>query len=200
MSLFATQLGDDGPMPAPWCEKTGLLNYIHTKNVCHHHCQPSAGLTALPHSSINTERATSGKWAYHHHHTIKNSQVIFVYYTMCDNEQTQRIIDKNSNSKSLACRFLTAEEISQEYEPCENVDYLTHQWRESDLWSSWRYVAKFMNRYKNGVRLENASWRSWAKMRNTLQCVSPETLDWCVASAFKSENPFFHWQNELLKG
>ena len=30
--------------------------------------QLSAGLTALPHSSIYLERATSGKWIHHHHH------------------------------------------------------------------------------------------------------------------------------------
>jgi hypothetical protein len=30
----------------------------------------SAGLTALPHSSIYLEQATSGKWIHHHHHTV----------------------------------------------------------------------------------------------------------------------------------
>lgn len=30
----------------------------------------------------------------------------------------------------------------------------------------------------NGIRLENASWRTWAKQRGNLPTVSPETLNW----------------------
>lgn len=39
-----------------------------------------------------------------------------------------------------------------------------------------------MTRHKheiaNGVRLENASWRTWWKQRNKLRTISPETLNW----------------------
>lgn len=39
-----------------------------------------------------------------------------------------------------------------------------------------------MTRHKheiaNGVRLENASWRTWQKQRNKLKTISPETLNW----------------------
>lgn len=30
----------------------------------------------------------------------------------------------------------------------------------------------------NGVRLENASWRTWAKQRGNLKTINPETLNW----------------------
>ncbi|EIW75068.1 hypothetical protein CONPUDRAFT_66052 [Coniophora puteana RWD-64-598 SS2] len=36
------------------------------------------------------------------------------------------------------------------------------------------------NDIANGVRLENASWRTWWKQRNGLGTVSPETLNWSV--------------------
>ncbi|KAF8902336.1 hypothetical protein CPB84DRAFT_1678865 [Gymnopilus junonius] len=37
------------------------------------------------------------------------------------------------------------------------------------------------NEIANGVRLENASWRTWWKQRNKLKTVSPETLNWWVS-------------------
>ena len=37
------------------------------------------------------------------------------------------------------------------------------------------------NEIANGMRLENASWRTWWKQRNKLRTISPETLNWCVS-------------------
>lgn len=34
------------------------------------------------------------------------------------------------------------------------------------------------NEIANGIRLENASWRTWWKQRNKLKTVTPETLNW----------------------
>jgi hypothetical protein len=34
------------------------------------------------------------------------------------------------------------------------------------------------NEIANGVRLENAGWRTWAKQRGKLKTISPETLNW----------------------
>lgn len=65
-----------------------------------------------------------------------------------------------------------------EAEPSRHVDYLSHEWREEDIWASWRYVTARKNDYSNGVRLENASWRTWAKAKNNLGTISPETLNW----------------------
>ncbi|KAH8110827.1 hypothetical protein DFH11DRAFT_1513861 [Phellopilus nigrolimitatus] len=64
--------------------------------------------------------------------------------------------------------------------PRGQVDYLSHDWAEEDVWRSWRNMTKQKNEIANGVRLENASWRTWWKQRNKLKTVSPETLNWCA--------------------
>ena len=63
-------------------------------------------------------------------------------------------------------------------EPSRHVDYLSHDWKEEDIWSSWRHIVTKRKVYKNSPRLENASWRSWAKSKNRLKTVSPEKLNW----------------------
>lgn len=60
------------------------------------------------------------------------------------------------------------------------VDYLSHQWQEEDVWRSWRSMTRLKTQIANGMRLENASWRTWWKQRNKLQTISPETLNWLV--------------------
>ncbi|KAH7890868.1 hypothetical protein F5I97DRAFT_99932 [Phlebopus sp. FC_14] len=62
--------------------------------------------------------------------------------------------------------------------PRGQVDYLSHEWREEDVWRSWRSMTRQKNEIANGVRLENASWRTWWKQRNGLKTVTPETLNW----------------------
>ncbi|KAJ4474997.1 hypothetical protein J3R30DRAFT_634174 [Lentinula aciculospora] len=62
--------------------------------------------------------------------------------------------------------------------PRGQVDYLTHDWQEEDVWRSWRNMTRQKNEIANGIRLENASWRTWWKQRNKLKTVSPETLNW----------------------
>ncbi|KAM0787511.1 hypothetical protein ACM66B_003583 [Microbotryomycetes sp. NB124-2] len=58
------------------------------------------------------------------------------------------------------------------------VDYLSHDWQEDDVWASWKAMTKHKTEIANGVRLENASWRTWAKQRGNLKTISPETLNW----------------------
>ena len=62
--------------------------------------------------------------------------------------------------------------------PRGQVDYLSHNWQEEDVWRSWRNMTKQKNEIANGMRLENASWRTWWKQRNKLKTVTPETLNW----------------------
>ncbi|CCM06363.1 uncharacterized protein FIBRA_08620 [Fibroporia radiculosa] len=62
--------------------------------------------------------------------------------------------------------------------PDGQVDYLSHEWREEDVWRSWRNMTRQKNAIANGMRLENASWRTWWKQRNKLKTISPETLNW----------------------
>ena len=63
-------------------------------------------------------------------------------------------------------------------EPSHHVDYLSHEWREEDIWSSWRHIVEHRNIYGERSRLENASWRTWTKSQFKLKTVSPETLNW----------------------
>jgi hypothetical protein len=65
-------------------------------------------------------------------------------------------------------------------QPQAQVDYLSHDWQEEDVWKSWRNMTRQKNEIANGIRLENASWRTWWKQRNKLKTVTPETLNWCV--------------------
>lgn len=65
-------------------------------------------------------------------------------------------------------------------EPSHHVDYLSHDWKEEDIWSSWRHIVEHRKVYGERSRLENASWRTWAKSQFKLKTVSPETLNWCV--------------------
>lgn len=63
-------------------------------------------------------------------------------------------------------------------EPSHHVDYLSYEWREEDIWSSWRHIVEHRKVYGERSRLENASWRTWAKAQFKLKTVSPETLNW----------------------
>jgi hypothetical protein len=63
-------------------------------------------------------------------------------------------------------------------EPSHHVDYLSYVWREEDIWSSWRHIVEHRKVYGERSRLENASWRTWAKSQFKLRTVSPDTLNW----------------------
>ncbi|KXS94637.1 hypothetical protein AC578_2246 [Pseudocercospora eumusae] len=68
-------------------------------------------------------------------------------------------------------------------EPSRQVDFLSHEWREEDIWSSWRnIVSQRKTVYGERSRLENASWRTWAKAKFDLRTVSPEQLNWLKES------------------
>ncbi|RMZ78515.1 hypothetical protein DV737_g3797, partial [Chaetothyriales sp. CBS 132003] len=63
-------------------------------------------------------------------------------------------------------------------EPTRHVDYLSHDWREEDIWASWSYIVHRRKDINNSTRLENASWRTWVKTKHRLKTVSPESLNW----------------------
>ena len=70
-------------------------------------------------------------------------------------------------------------------EPSRHVDYLSHNWREEDIWSSWRHIVSQRKYYGPKSRLENASWRTWAKSKYRLRTVSPEKLNWYVSTLYQ---------------
>ncbi|KAL0576230.1 protein phosphatase regulator [Marasmius crinis-equi] len=73
---------------------------------------------------------------------------------------------------------LVPDDSSLETQARGQVDYLSHDWREEDVWRSWRNMTRQKNEIANGMRLENASWRTWWKQRNKLKTINPETLNW----------------------
>lgn len=73
---------------------------------------------------------------------------------------------------------IPADDSVVRHEPSRHVDYLSHDWKEEDIWASWRYMIGKRKVYSNAARLENASWRTWAKSKFKLKTVSPETLNW----------------------
>ncbi|KAF9897746.1 hypothetical protein BX616_005058 [Lobosporangium transversale] len=64
-------------------------------------------------------------------------------------------------------------------QPAFAIDYLGSGWNnEDDIAASWKFMTKQKNDLINGLRLENASWRNWAKQRHNLKTVNPRTLNW----------------------
>lgn len=87
-------------------------------------------------------------------------------------------LSKPGYSKSSHAPPTAGDDSAIESEPTRHVDYLSHNWKEEDIWSSWRHIVSKRNVYPNSSRLENASWRTWAKSKYRLKTVSPETLNW----------------------
>ncbi|ODM15934.1 hypothetical protein SI65_08775 [Aspergillus cristatus] len=98
-------------------------------------------------------------------------------------QQSDELVSSTPTEPSIdgqRCALQTpaADDTSLEEEPSRHVDYLSHDWREEDIWTSWRYMTRRKDVYSNGLRLENASWRTWAKVKFGLGTISPETLNW----------------------
>lgn len=74
--------------------------------------------------------------------------------------------------------FLPHDDNDLLYEPQRHVDYLSHDWKESDIYKSWRYIVLRRKDVANSARLENASWRTWAQLKNHLKTVPPESVNW----------------------
>lgn len=85
---------------------------------------------------------------------------------------------KPADPQDLDGRPTAGDDTAIEHEPTRHVDYLSHNWKEEDIWASWRHIVAKRKVYSNGARLENASWRTWAKSKYQLKTVSPETLNW----------------------
>jgi hypothetical protein len=62
--------------------------------------------------------------------------------------------------------------------PSRHVDYLSHHWREEDIWASWKYVVSRGKTYSNSARLENALWRALEKARSNGRSASPASHNW----------------------
>jgi hypothetical protein len=74
--------------------------------------------------------------------------------------------------------FQSEDDSALRSEPSVHVDYLSHEWKEEDVWASWRFIVSQRKIYGEKSRLENASWRSWAKHKNKLKTLHPKKLNW----------------------
>ncbi|PHH88607.1 hypothetical protein CDD83_7321 [Cordyceps sp. RAO-2017] len=83
-----------------------------------------------------------------------------------------------SESETPDCVEHAEDDSAVTTKPSRQVDYLSHDWREEDIWSSWRYIVSKRDEFPNSRRLENASWRTWIKAKNNLKTISPEELNW----------------------
>lgn len=88
--------------------------------------------------------------------------------------------DGSDNSLGYEITKYTEDDTTASTRPLRQVDYLSHDWKEEDIWSSWRYIVTRRSKFANSERLENASSRTWEKVKNNLKTVSPETLNWYV--------------------
>lgn len=150
----------------------------------------------------------------------------------------------NFNNQNDSSYIIPRDDAYLSQEPSNHVDYLSHNWDESEISKSWKYIILQKKRKNNennndslgllhhedshsrsgsiasrsgtpqetrvnsqgnelvnemsagntkltqqkdmevdmnsinAARLENASWRTWAKARNNLKTVSPEILNW----------------------
>jgi hypothetical protein len=82
--------------------------------------------------------------------------------------------------KYILCIPHARDEATIKPQPTRHVDYLSHDWEEEDIWSSWKCFVSHRGEYRDSRRLENAMWRAWMKAKNKLKTVRPETLNWYV--------------------
>jgi hypothetical protein len=78
----------------------------------------------------------------------------------------------------IPCIARAGDEATIKPQPTRHVDYLSHDWKEEDIWSSWKYFVSHRLECRDSRRLENAMWRAWMKAKNKLKTVRPETLNW----------------------
>ncbi|KAF2210854.1 hypothetical protein CERZMDRAFT_121680 [Cercospora zeae-maydis SCOH1-5] len=101
----------------------------------------------------------------------------------CSDEPGESPATDPTFSDSPIATATVVDDTAVRHDPSRQVDFLSHDWREEDIWSSWRHiVSQRKTLYGERSRLENASWRTWAKTKFDLRTVSPETLNWLKES------------------
>lgn len=86
--------------------------------------------------------------------------------------------DNEINEKISTPELIPHDDNDITYEPSRHVDYLSYNWKESDLSKSWKYIVLKRKDVANSARLENASWRTWAQAKYHLKTISPESVNW----------------------
>jgi hypothetical protein len=79
---------------------------------------------------------------------LKDNKLVLPYYNIAPMIRAQRE-KEHENGASTESHLVhwtlqapAADDTSLEDEPSRHVDYLSHEWREDDIWPSWRYVVR----------------------------------------------------------
>jgi hypothetical protein len=155
---------------------------LHSRNV--HARSITLLYAASPSSKLQLDvGAEEGQTAFHSYHDTE------YYGHVNDLQHLESLQIHDSSTVSLTSKNALADDSTQKIEyaeddtvarvqPFRHVDYLSHSWKEDDLWTSWRHIVSRRSLYDTSARLENASWRTWMKVKNKLKTVPPESLNW----------------------
>lgn len=151
--------------------------------------QPNSRTTSLSYSSLASPAISENEdeiyfpsyddqCQYDNNNNNDNDNIEVEKVECLDQSSEPSSVDLNTESSSPVER--SEDDTAVRVQPFMAVDYLSHEWSERDIWSSWKHIRSKRGLYPNSERLENASWRTWEKRRRNLKTVSPETLKWYV--------------------
>lgn len=80
-----------------------------------------------------------------------------------------KLVLRNAQSKPSVTVLTTKE-----------INYLSHRWKEEEIWATWRYMFVQRGELDNSSRLKNALWRAWAKAQQSLRATTPVSFAWYV--------------------
>ncbi|KAK3841259.1 MAG: hypothetical protein J3R72DRAFT_445752 [Linnemannia gamsii] len=148
-----------------------------TSSTSRHHTRSSS--SNAPSSSSSRQRSSSVSSERSHRRSSKHSKSPSTATTQEGTPQSP-IRRKPASAKTTPMHDDTdAGRLIPTTRPALAIDYLGNGWcNEDDIAASWKFMTKQKNDLINGLRLENASWRNWAKQRHNLKTVSPKTLNW----------------------
>jgi len=123
-------------------------------------------------SSSSSSSSNSHRHHRHHHQKAQGHQITpesnLVHRSTSTSAKTRPMHDDTDAGRVIPV-----------IQPALAIDYLGNSWKnEDDIAASWKFMTKQKNDMINGLRLENASWRNWAKQRHQLKTVSPKSLNW----------------------
>ncbi len=109
----------------------------------------------------------------------KTSPINFPSYAEFDDQASAFLIENFAVEAEIYEEMReTMDDIAISPDPLRHVDYLSHDWREEDIWATWKRLVAKRRAHNTAERLENASWRAWAKVRLDLKTVEPESFNW----------------------
>jgi hypothetical protein len=112
----------------------------------------------------------------------RSSPIIFPSYAEFSEDGSSFLIENfAADAENFEIAQETMDDISLSPDPSRHVDYLSHDWCEEDIWATWKRLQSKRQAPNMAERLENATWRAWAKVRLNLKTVSPESFNWHVS-------------------